>query len=159
MSVARSGTWRSRTHGKITFTDADMYKLCENFERLRDRVWPFLRMGHSREGEDGTLFEQPAVGLVTKLDTIEQDGAVVVMATVIGVPSSVAEACLSGAYPSRSPEIHPKYEDVETVECAEGGHITGPVLRSVTLTGASKPAIRGLFDLECWLRSNAQEKE
>ncbi len=113
----------------------DLFKIVDNYQKLREFVKPVIKIGHSEE--------QPFTGDMPALGTVEnlrvEDNKI--KADFMNVPVVVADLIRKKAYFRVSPEIYTEFADSE-------GIVWGLVLRAVSLLGAEIPAFKNLQDIQ-----------
>lgn len=132
MEIFRAGIWNGDS-----YTESDLDKLIENFNKLKEKQSVPLKIGHSEKQEFLKKEGLPAAGWIDKL---VKNGKVLV-AEVKDVPDKVANLIKKKAYKKVSSEIYPIYKDGD-------GNKYEKVLRAVALLGGDIPAVDGLKDVE-----------
>lgn len=117
------------------FSQDDLNSIVGTFQKLKDKLKPYLKLGH---GEDQKLLESdelPAAGWVENLRIIGNK----LVADFKRVPAKIKELIDSGGYRKVSIELFQNFEvDNETFPLA---------LKSVALLGAEIPAVNTLDDI------------
>jgi cation transport regulator ChaB len=131
--IFSAGTWNGDK-----YNEADLQMIVDNFEKLKDRIKPPVKLGHGwKEG-------QPALGWVKALRVQGKK----LIATLSQVPEIVYNAIKQGLYKRLSSEIY-----------LQGTTATGEklknVLRAVALLGADIPAVENLEDLTAYMTQNS----
>ena len=117
------------------YTEAHLDEIVKNFDTLKDRVKPPVKLGHKGKWKDGL----PALGWVTGL---KREG-IKLIAKLGQVPDIVYRAIKGGLYKRVSSEIFWNYR------C--DGKTFGRVLGGIALLGADFPAVDNLEDLEAYM--------
>jgi hypothetical protein len=133
------------THHNELFTEQDLDELVNNFNELKTKVKPILKIAHhnAMHKTDG----QPALGWTTDLKRIGSK----LIASFADVPKIVFDAISKKLYKRVSSEI---YQNLEI-----GGKKYKRVLAGVGLLGADIPEVKDLKDIEIFLTDNFERKE
>ena len=133
VEIFKVGVWNGDQ-----YTLEDLQRIVRNFEILRERVKPPIKLGHTENQkllqEDGL----PAGGWVDKLKLV---GSTLV-ASIKDVPRAIYELVKNRAYKRVSSEIYPMYKDSALKQ------EFGPVLRAVAFLGGDIPAVDSLADIQ-----------
>lgn len=148
VEIAAAGRWNSSTAGWVTITTDHLKQIAANFNSLRDRVKPMLKLGHNSKqplikADDG----HPALGWA---DNVRVQGDKLI-ATFRDVPDVLYNAIKSKRYSRVS------------VELEKGVTVSGKkydyVLTAVGLLGADIPAINSLSDLQTYMSQDTLDGE
>jgi hypothetical protein len=144
VEILTTGTYALST-GEATFTAEDLAAAVEAVNDPAVRT-PRLKLGHEdvRDGFDGTLDGEPALGRVENL-RVSDDGQTLI-GDYVGVPAWLGEM-LPTAYPSRSIEG-------QIGVTTASGHSHRLVISAVALLGTALPGVATLEDLELLLSEN-----
>jgi hypothetical protein len=138
IEIFAPGTWNGDT-----FTRADIEDMARNFNELKGKIKPPIKLGHR------TLEGQPALGWVEGLKVLGEK----LVATVVDMPPIILEAIKRKLYRRVSPEIYFGYKDTETKKRYNF------VVSAVSLLGADIPAVKSLEDLTAFLSEMKPEAE
>ena len=138
VEIFKVGHWN-----KDTYSLTDLAKMVSNFNKLKAKVKPFLKLGHDEEqrfagGKDKFAKEpdgRPAFGWI---DNLRINGDTLI-ANFKDVPRKLGDLIQKRAYKRVSSEIFPLYE-------SEGNKYE-QVLRAVALLGGDVPAVDTLADI------------
>jgi cation transport regulator len=116
------------------YSEADLHDIVENFETLKDKIKPPVKLGHGwKEG-------QPALGWVESLSVVKDK----IVAKITDIPEIIYEAINNKRYKRISSEIYWNFK-------AATGKTYNYVLKAVALLGADIPAVDNLQDLTAYL--------
>lgn len=124
-----------------TYTEDDLGKIAANFQTLKDKVQPPLKLGHASQKflkDEG----MPAAGWVE--DVRQENGTLV--ADIANIPHRVYQLLTDKAYNRPSAEIYTNFKD-------EDGKEYGPTLSAIALLGADPPAIKTLPAIEALFKT------
>ncbi|HET7558876.1 MAG TPA: hypothetical protein VFK80_02860 [Limnochordia bacterium] len=120
---------------KGAYTADDLDEMVANFDALKDKVKPFVKLGHSETQGLLQADGYPAGGWITSLRRVGTK----LVADIAQVPRKLADLVKAGAYKRVSSEIYPTF--------ADGGKQFGKVLRAVAFLGSDMPQVKTLDDL------------
>lgn len=130
VEIFASGTWNGDT-----YTDKDLDELVSNFEKTREILKPYLKLGH----DDGQAITQedgfPALGWIENLKRVGSK----LVADFKRIPDKIYELIKAGGYRRVSSEI---YMDIEL-----DGKRYGKALKAVAMLGGDTPAVQNLKDI------------
>jgi hypothetical protein len=130
IEIFSAGTWNGDT-----FSPRDLEDMARNFDELKDKIKPPIKLGHRQ------LEGQPALGWVEGLRVLGEK----LIASVVDVPPIITEAIKRKLYRRVSPEIYFGYKDTTTKKRYN------LVVSAVSLLGADIPAVKTLEDLTAYL--------
>lgn len=141
VEIFAEGTWN-----KDPYSSDDLDAMVANFQASKDKVKPFIKLGH---GDNQVLLERdglPAAGWITNL--YRQGHKLLV--DIKGMPKVIADLVRSGGYRRVSSEIliNPTIE----------GKSYSKVLKAVAFLGGEMPAVTNLKDIMALGYSIAQDK-
>lgn len=137
MEVFSVGTWNGDK-----YTEKDLDSMVSNFDILKSRVKPILKIGHEdSKWKDG----MPSLGWATAL---KREGNKLI-ASFKEVPKLIYDLIKSGRYKRVSSEIYWNFKD-------STGNIFNRVLSGVALLGADIPAVDNLADLTAYLTQESE---
>jgi len=129
MEIFAVGTWNGKK-----WTTADLDAMVKAFEDTREKLKPYLKLGH----DDGQKLLQkdgyPSAGWVTALKRVGDR----LVASISGIPAKIKELIARKAYGRVSSEIYMNV-DIEGKKYARA-------LKAVALLGGDTPAVTSLDD-------------
>jgi len=130
IEIFSAGTW----NGDI-YTEQDIESLVSAFEKTKEKVKPFLKLGHNNSQELLESDGLPAAGWISGLRKVGEK----LVADFIGVPKAIYELITAGAYRTVSSEIYWNF--------GLDGEKYPYLLKAVALLGADIPAVSNLKDI------------
>jgi hypothetical protein len=130
VEIFAAGKWNGDT-----YTEKDLDDIVSSFNELKDKVKPYLKIGH---GADQTLLrddELPSAGWVSNLKRVGKK----LVADFIRIPKKIYEVITRGAYSRISSEL---WWDIP-IE----GKTHRRVLKAVAILGGETPAVTNLNDI------------
>lgn len=130
VEIFAAGTWNSDT-----YTVNDLDAMVTAFNKTKEKVKPFLKLGHN---EDQELLEKdglPAAGWIENLRRVGEK----LVADFIGVPKTIYELIKAGSYRTVSSEIYWNF--------GLDGEKYPYLLKAVAILGADIPAVSTLKDI------------
>lgn len=124
------------THRGVEYKDEDLQLMADNYDMLKDKVKPPVKLGHN---EDQSILQAdglPSAGWVTNLKKVGSK----LIADFKSVPRAVKDIIDAGGYNRVSSEIYNTFKDSD-------GSSYSNVLRAVALLGADVPQVKTLKDL------------
>lgn len=139
IEIFGTGTWKG-----IVWKRDDLVQIAENYNALRDRFEPPLKIGHYNaivEASHSQDDSMPAIGWATSLRVVDQPNGAKLIADFSDVPKMVRDVIARRGYRRVSAEIYSDFVDGAT------GKRYGRVLRAVALLGAELPEVKTLKDV------------
>lgn len=130
VEIFRVGTWNG---DRYSVNDLD--SIVKNFDSLREKIKPPVKLGHNEDQELLVKDGLPAAGWITGLKRIGDR----LIATIKHVPKVIYEIVKNRGYARVSSEIYPNYQD--------NGINYGPVLRAIAFLGSDIPSVDSLADI------------
>ena len=130
VEIFASGKWNGDT-----YTEKDLDMIVESFNELKDKVKPYLKIGH---GADQTLLredELPSAGWISNLKRVGKK----LVADFVRIPKKIYEVMKRGAYSRISSEL---WWDIPI-----DGKTYPRVLKAVSILGGETPAVHDLDDI------------
>lgn len=122
--------------------------ILSNFDKLKDKLTPPLKLGHDEEQALVQNSGFPAAGWITALKRKAATNKL--LAYFSNVPEVIIKLIESGAYKRISAELYNNYIDPQTKE------EYGPTIRAASILGADIPKIKTLEDLVVIYHSDKQ---
>lgn len=130
IEIFATGVWNGEA-----FSTRDLDDMAEAFKKTKDRLKPYLKLGHSRDQSLLRSDQLPAAGW---LDNVRVVGEKLV-ADFLRVPGKIADLLEAGAYRRVSAEI---FENISVA-----GEKFRLALKAVALLGGETPAVETLEDI------------
>lgn len=130
VEIFASGTWNGDY-----YTNKDLDEMVSNFEKTKDNIKPFLKLGHTENQKLAQSDGLPALGYIENLRRIGDK----LVADFIDVPKKIFDLIQNRAYSRVSSEIFLKFKVM--------GKKFGKVLKAVALLGGDLPAVQNLKDI------------
>jgi len=135
--IFAAGTWTDMKGRTRKYTTSDLDAMVANFDALKSRFTPHMKLTHADQKTQVKFTGSPAVGWITKL---QRKGKKLV-ADFARVPQKLAKLIRAGSYRRFSAEILPSFKDEST------GKIYSNVVSAAALLGATHPAVNTLDDI------------
>lgn len=117
------------------YTTKDLDTLVESFNKTKESLKPYLKLGHSDQQKLLAEDELPAAGWIANLRRIGEK----LVADFVGVPKKIYELIKQGGYKRISSEIY--------INPKIAGQIYDKALKAVALLGGATPAVSNLKDI------------
>lgn len=130
VEIFAAGTW----NGDI-YTEEDLDKMVLAFAKTKDKIKPFLKLGHNEMQSMLEADGLPAAGWVQNLRKVGTK----LVADFVGVPKAIYELIKAGSYRTVSSEIYWNF--------GLDGEKYPYLLKAVALLGADIPAVSTLKDI------------
>jgi phage I-like protein len=130
VEIFSAGTWNGDT-----YTTSDLEQMVNAFRETKQKIKPYLKLGHESKQHLANSDEMPAVGWIENLKCKGKK----LMADFVKVPQKIYELIKSGAYRRVSSEIfwNPTFD----------GKKYPHVLKGVAILGGATPAVQNLNDI------------
>lgn len=127
VEIFATGIWNGDT-----FTDSDLDQIIDTFQRTKDKINPFLKIGHNEKQSLLAKDELPKAGLITNLRKVGSK----ILADFVDVPRKIFDVVKRKAFDKISSELFVNME-------IEG--VRHPfALKAVALLGGETPAVHDL---------------
>lgn len=130
VEIFAAGTWNGDS-----YTTEDLDQIVSAFKETKDKLKPYLKLGHSDKQALLAEDELPAAGWISNIKRVGEK----LLADFIGIPKKIYELIKNGGYKRISSELF--------INAKVAGKAYDKVLKAVALLGGATPAVHNLNDL------------
>ncbi|TXH55071.1 MAG: hypothetical protein E6Q97_09555, partial [Desulfurellales bacterium] len=127
VEIFAAGEWNGDT-----YTEQDMDVIVQSFQETKDKLRPFLKLGHSKEQSLLKKDELPSAGFIDRIYRVGKK----IVADFTNIPEKIYELIKRRAYDRVSSEIF--------VNMKIGDKVYPYALKAVALLGGETPAVQDL---------------